>query len=264
MANKKEILVHGTSRSGHHAVANWIYRQSPGYKCYINDANLDRDPFLSNGRGENRLDDIEKEKKEMIVCCFEDKDFDKIYSDYFLEHKSNWFGDSEQFFNTLVIRDPFNHFASKATYNRSRLHRHKSQSFATRMWKQHAKEYLGYTNYLPKNKICINFNKWVEDKEYRKNIAEQIGLNFTDEGREDVVAAGGGSSFNGMDFDGKASEMDVNIRWRHSIKDPYFFKYFDEEVLELSARIWGQDCFAEPIHKIKIYLKLINKGRNKI
>lgn len=35
------------------------------------------------------------------------------------------------------------------------------------LWIDYAKEYLGETNYLKHNKICINYNQWFADVEYQ-------------------------------------------------------------------------------------------------
>lgn len=252
MINKKEIIIHGLKRSGYHAISNWICCQSPENKCYINDVKLDRNPFLTRN-AYSRIGDRKKEKKgkflkkELLVYTYEDKDITLVYSDYFLENRIKFVGESEEFYNILVLRDPFNHFASRLKARRKgckwawREEDEHYSAFYTDLWKKHAKEYLGYTSYLPNHKICINFLKWTHDKEYRKKIIEEIGLEFTDKGREDVVKAGGGSSFNGRKFDGKASKMDIDKRWSLFAKDSYYLSLFDNEILDLAEEIWEDD-----------------------
>jgi hypothetical protein len=73
-------------------------------------------------------------------------------------------------------------------------------------WKAHARELLGETNLLP-NKVCAEFATWVASRAYRAAIAAQLGLVFDDRGHPRVSEIGGGSSFDGMRFDGASGEM---------------------------------------------------------
>jgi hypothetical protein len=262
MINKKEIILHGLKRSGHHAVANWIFQQSPEHKCYINDVKLDRNPFLTRNAYSD-IGDRKREKngdftkKELLLYTFEDKDITLVYSDYFLQNREVFVGDSENFYNMLVLRDPFNHFASRLRSLKKGCKwawKEKTEAWAVfyvDLWKKQAKEFLGHTSYLPENKICVDFPKWTNNIEYRENIIEKIGLKFTDEGREEVVKAGGGSAFDNRKFDGKASEMKINDRWEEFVNDPYYLSLFDDEVLELSDKIWGKQYFEKAYNIIK-------------
>ncbi len=45
----------------------------------------------------------------------------------------------------------------------------------------YAEEYLGNTCYLKYNKIVINYNKWFQCQDYRKQLAAQLCVEFTDE-----------------------------------------------------------------------------------
>jgi len=263
MINKKEIILHGLKRSGHHAVANWIYRQSPDHKCYINDVKLDRNPFLTRNAYSN-IGDRKREakgefsKKDLLMYTFEDKDITKVYSSYFTENREAFVGDSGETYNVIVLRDPFNHIASRLKSLRKGCNwawvdgeTEESSTHYIDLWKKQAKEFLGDTSYTPGIKICIDFNKWMCDKEYRKNTIENIGIDFTDEGKEEVVKAGGGSAFSGRKFDGKASKMDVNSRWELFSDDPYYLSIFDKESLKLADRIWGKEVFKTLQSKIK-------------
>ncbi|MDJ0556303.1 MAG: hypothetical protein QNJ68_18070 [Microcoleaceae cyanobacterium MO_207.B10] len=156
----------------------------------------------------------------------------------------------------LIIRDPFNLFASrlnhrlkleqnnldlgKATYGNNFLSVRSPNQTVADLWINYAKEYLGETNYLKHNKICINYNQWFVDIEYRRNIAEKLQMEFSDVGINKVAGQGSGSSFEGKEFDGKATSMDVLNRWQKFADDPKYRGLFSNpEICEYSERIFG-------------------------
>lgn len=54
------------------------------------------------------------------------------------------------------------------------------------LWIDYAKEFLQETNYLPNNKVCVNYNLWVSDVNYRREVANRLNLDFTDAGFDEV------------------------------------------------------------------------------
>ncbi|MDJ0556305.1 MAG: hypothetical protein QNJ68_18080, partial [Microcoleaceae cyanobacterium MO_207.B10] len=108
-------------------------------------------------------------------------------------------------------------------------------------WLDYAKEYLGETNYLKHNKICINYNQWFPDVEYRQEIAsEKLQIEFSDAGIDKVTSFGGGSSFKGKQFDGNTTSIDVLNRWQKFADDPQYRELFNNpEISEYSERIFG-------------------------
>ena len=111
--------------------------------------------------------------------------------------------------------------------------------FYSTHWKAYAREFLGETSYLPGDTIVVSFNDWFADADYRRQKAEEIGLDHVDRGIDEVSSDGGGSSFTGQEFQDRAREMKVLDRWRHFIDDPDYVAAFDEETVELSRRIFG-------------------------
>lgn len=114
-----------------------------------------------------------------------------------------------------VLRDPANLFASRMELTRklevqlstAKLKRSHDMELAT--WKAHAM--------MPG---AIIYNRWFTDREYRADIVKAQRVKFTDVGFSRVPAAGGGSSFDGMNFDGRAQDMAVNDRWRMYESEP--------------------------------------------
>jgi len=107
------------------------------------------------------------------------------------------------------------------------------------MWILYAKEYLGETQHLKNNKVCVNYNQWFSDANYRKQLADKLNLDFTDSGFNDVSVFGGGSSFEKRKFHGKAENMDVLNRWQQFVDDSSYRTLFSDAVFEYSERIFG-------------------------
>jgi hypothetical protein len=112
---------------------------------------------------------------------------------------------------------------------------------STDKWIQYAKEYLKKTSHLGKNTIVVNYNQWFSDIEYRKKISKKLSLSFTDSGFLEVPHHGGGSSFDGSNFNMKAADMDVLNRWR-AFKDDKRYKAIleNKELAKLSDKIFGK------------------------
>src|SRR6056297_908003 len=64
-------------------------------------------------------------------------------------------------------------------------------------------------------RISINYDKWVKDRQYRNLLAKRIGWDNENElGRNVVSGHGSGSSFDGTSYNGKAEEMNTLDRWK--------------------------------------------------
>ncbi len=70
------------------------------------------------------------------------------------------------------------------------------------------------------NAIVVNFSLWVISKTYRADLAAQLGLDFTDEGLNEVSCRG--SSFDGFQYSGRAQEMKVLERYEQMMADDVF------------------------------------------
>ncbi|NEQ73289.1 MAG: hypothetical protein F6K23_09535 [Okeania sp. SIO2C9] len=84
----------------------------------------------------------------------------------------------------LIIRDPYNTFASLIKKKEKRLS--KNPDAIINKWIEHAREYLGLSNYL-QNQINISYNEWFINKAYRQKITEALELVFTDAGINTAV-----------------------------------------------------------------------------
>jgi hypothetical protein len=233
--NDLEIKVHGLQRSGNHAILHWIASQSPGAVLLLNDAEPGSNPF------ETMEEYVEyREYREGSVCrsvnLWEDEsDFDpadapperKIiiysYEDRALtpsgrEQASSWLGASRKFIDLLIIRDPFNFFASRlASWNR--LTGIKDRKALVNLWKRYAAEAMSPAILSRSSTVTANFSLWSASRAYRRALARSLGLRFSDRGFNEMIRIGPGSSFEGYKHSSRASRMRVNHRWKNYVDD---------------------------------------------
>jgi len=235
--NKTEYKIFGVRRSGMHALIYWIAKHYDEQVWFANDL-----ASFSRPRRYRKELDITYEPEEYIspldISDFWDKEKNVLLSSYEdmgfegMDWESNRaaVGGSDSFYSLLVIRDPFNLFASQYRLGfrlggRSRA-----------LWKHHAREALGETSHL-KNKIVVNYNKWFAEEPYRRGLEKQMSLGESDAGLQRVY--GLGSSFSEKRLDGNASRMKVMDRWTHYIYDKKFMTFFDAEMVRMAWALFG-------------------------
>lgn len=258
--HQNEIRITGLSRSGNHAVINWIlgHLQEKEF-CFLNCAEPKSNPFDTCrplGPGEKswytNIPDLNIREemcgdfvwKDYLLYSHEDSFLGPLKHRVFRENREKWLGRAGKRKDVLIIRDPFNLFASRRKAGLllgHNTHGAKPMSLNSlrRIYKQHAKEVLGRSDFL-KDKVVINFNRWVKDRLYRKNIAGQLELEHTDEGMKEVSRVAGGSSFDGVKISTEKLQQKLEERWKEYSVDPQFHEIFDEELIELSEAIFGE------------------------
>ena len=183
-----------------------------GLRSFVNDIKaLTGNPFLKaddfhlyNGAGEptGRFDVAAERRgvhasKNYLILGYEDMDLREVPVG-FAELLRGGVGASGRVKNILIIRDPFNLFASRFGFlNNANRHRMETQGEYVRdLWKLYAREALGRTGYLGEGLLVVKFNLWFVDPDYRRQVAESLGLAFTDQGLEAVpgVASPGPNS----------------------------------------------------------------------
>jgi len=111
-------------------------------------------------------------------------------------------------------------------------------------WASHAEASLRPDAYP--NTVFVHYPKWHASPDYRRALAERLGLRFTDRGRNDVVPFGPvgrpGSSFDQLQHHGDASKMATSQRWRAYVDDPRWRDIcLDPTLRKLSADAFGVD-----------------------
>lgn len=262
VVNKRELRIAGLQRTGNHAVINWIFAQSPETKCYLNCVKPDTDPYLSFER-RGTVREFQKDfftkfnisaerlgrfsRKELLVYSYEEEFLEDVFcSGKFEANHDRWIGKSAERFDMIILRDPYNLFASRLkkeediNANRYSLKKDGERETVIKIWKSYAREFTGKTSLIKNKQLHINYNKWFLEKEYRRELAESLGLEFSDDAIDQVLSIGGGSSFDRTSKDSSGTQMKVLERWNHYKDDENFINLFkDNELVELSEEIFG-------------------------
>jgi hypothetical protein len=244
------MRVVGMSRSGNHAIVDWILDQAVGRSCFLNCAEPATNPFLTNrplgadGIGHRttlRGFDLRAEavgrlsRKDLLLHSYEDT-FLRAFSRPEVEERHDAeLGSSARRFDILILRDPYNLFASRLAGGCGVV----APEVAMRIWCQHAREFLGQRRHLRHERVMISFDRWASSATYRRAIAAALGLRFDGRAALRVPGCAGGSSFDGLRFDGHADEMRVLSRWRAYAGNPDYLRLFTPTVVALSRRIFG-------------------------
>lgn len=253
--NQKEIRIAGLKRTGNHAIICWLKEQqkAQGTTYHLNNVKVNENPYrykyqnLTYYYPEHQwaIEQYQKQARgelvprDCLIYSYEDYSLPKVFSSYFEGKHNLYIGKTANRYDLLILRDPFNLLASRLKNNYLSV-KSRHQSFVD-LWIEYAKEYLGETNYLKHHKVCVNYNLWKSDRDYRQELASKLNIDFTDAGINKVLSHGGGSSFDGKNLDGKATEMDTKNRWQYFIDDPIYRKLINnKELLSYSQQIFGQ------------------------
>ena len=234
------FIFRGLKRSGNHGIINWISAHKNIYFCnnVIPIAGI-----LLGKRKMPKPCDFNKWSKQNhngdcpILISLEDHTLDVEYFKN-IHCKTT---------NILLIRDPYNLFASRIKkgfqIKRLTVYPRTMDNYMERivlLWKNYAKEFLEDTNQLS-NKACIYFNDWFTSVQYRQTLSKTLNLSpFVDTGFYKVSNAEGGSSFDGVNYDGYSGNMDVlNRHLQLSSNEQSLFEQIlqDSEIESLANRI---------------------------
>ena len=255
--NEVELRVVGMSRSGNHAIIEWILAQACGRVVFLNCAEAKTNPFatarpLSERDPPYRASyDIDMageragrlSRKDLLVHSYEDT-FLGGFGDARVEARHDeWLGASRRRFDLLIVRDPYNLFASRLESGIGGV----PPRVGVRIWCQHACEFLGQRRHLRNERVVVSYNAWAASPIYRRNVALRLGLEFDDRAAARVPACGGGSSFDGTSRDGAAATMAVSERWRSYADDPNYAALFTPEVRELARRIFPRSAAVDSV-----------------
>lgn len=237
------IMVYGICKGGSSAVSSWLLGQHrdlegydisqeevPGYHLTDKFVQIKTIPniYISYPDHPDIFDKSKYEKGhifERMVFCYEQ-------GDYFTQENIDFvhtFVKPKITKNVVTIRDGRNWLASSIKSNHYGTH-------LIRSWKQLAEEYLGITNHLD-DKVCILFDKWFADVDYRKDICNQLDIDFTDINYGKMHSD---SAFEGKFTDGamrdKAQELGVLERYKEFSTDQKYGQSYNQ-IWELNEKI---------------------------
>lgn len=221
-----KIILAGMHRSGTNAVGRWLLRQSQlknkeleptvgdwietcydkhsrqGF-AYVSQINHpDHHEYIYN----NYINEFDN-----FVATIEREHIDEIKKYY------DKFG--EQFDYVIVIRDFKNWLASvckmQGDFNISPLD---IEKYVSHLNETRIMSFDGFGFYP----MFIEYDRWCLSSEYRKRLCNVLNLRYTNCGYRNVASNGGGSSFDGMEFSGRAHEMNVTERYKEFEDNPQF------------------------------------------
>lgn len=239
----REYCFYGMKRSGHHAVMLWA-KPICGYPFHLNEV-ADYPPisdYFPNKR-EKCIEQYQKILNAKVIAF----NVEDAYRSIIEKFRKNIELKAEKYptktIQTLILRDPINCFSSRLRHKKvSQSDLNNNFNYAKGLWKQHA------LLYLEKALINVNYNTWVVDIDYRKELALKLEGEFTDENKNKISGHGGGSSFQGQKI--SAEQLRPFDRWQQALHKPEYFKYFDEEIFELSRQIFSHVQGFEHVYKI--------------
>lgn len=210
---KRKYLVWSIERSGHHAIMNWICKQAKS-AMLVNDVIPDK---LGIERGAVEYKDGVPSTQHTVIpkdCLNPDTEITLFsFADNYV-HKIDELEKAGFDKNIIIVRDPYNLFASrmKAMFcNVEYTTKHGRHVIPIDAYKQHIKECKSAHN------IDINYNEWFSSKVYRKELADRLSIEFTDDGLNDVLtgmAYGCASSFDSNTFANNGQGMKVLERYK--------------------------------------------------
>jgi hypothetical protein len=232
-----EFRMIGDRQGGQHAVAYWLFHQFNGVIYWKNSGQHKHDLLKMSNFPDLKLFKQWSEntinKHTAIAVSYEDKTLEVVNTYPYPQY-------TEKRYDIIILRDPYNCFASKIHNWRNRCPR-KAGKFEMKLnaWKQKARTVI--------SKECsffIDFGKWFSSKEYRQLILTWFPKDafvFTDDHLNNIPKKAGASTWDERTFEGKAQQMDINNRYKGIIDDPLMKKIMaDEEVKELSDKIFGK------------------------
>ena len=181
MDSIKSWFFAGIMRCGNHAIINWLAHSVNGQIIHYNNVNVTKY-----------------------------KQFKKFNPDKPLTHKFISFENiapqkclDQNKTNIIILRDPYNWLASYL----------KHKDFFEGAINIYVKLYE-YMQEHPETTF-ISFNEWFLSSSYRQDICDNLDVIMIADNMMNVSREGGGSSFDGLSFDGKAQNMGVLTRWKH-------------------------------------------------
>lgn len=289
--NERSIRVVGQMRSGNHAVIGWIkslyeFRSL----CFLNNvAHGDHDPYLTCEQFEaiglpavSDAVDLSDCAKDLLIYSYEDREgvgkegrdfLSSVFDPAFEAHRIQYIGASRREFTVLVVRDPFNCFASRLKFLRERgAEKGISDIHVVKeVWKTVARDVLDNPS---TDRLTLNYNRWILDASYRDDLAASLHADNITALPQNVSHYGGGSSFDSKILDRitvadvfrkrskilslerllhlptyirrmvrptRVDPTDLQSRWKDFVDDDEYRDLLrDQELIELSRTIFGE------------------------
>lgn len=215
ITNDVEIRVYGLMRSGNHAIIQWVQNQFRGkVTCFLNNVDHgDHDPYATNKarvltgvEDDISTDALRRLEKALLIYSYEDRqileqsgaDFVRsIFQQRFEQNRERYFGASRHRFDVLILRDPFNCFASRIALisERGPVGGVSDVDIIASNWKVLAHRALEILRTADPHSLVVSYNVWASDPAYRARLSSALMGSFDDSTMTVTPHFGGGSSF---------------------------------------------------------------------
>lgn len=240
----KLFKYHGFRRSGNNAISQWLMSMvdQPYWITNNNSANLPLKMTKYNLVGEPPKSLTHKDKYvfKYGLMAYEDLELTK-FTKLDLRHMS------KDITHIYTLRDPYNMVASRLELQNTANSKGRGitpgafPTLKTRLgwWCEYAEDYLRCNSYS----IGILYNSWVRSEEYRRSISYILGLTYQDHTINTVTSEAGGSSFDRLNYQDKAGEMQTSERWMKFKDNPDYINLFTPRVSRLADLIFNMKPF---------------------
>lgn len=237
----RKFVTFSLKRSGQHAVINWLCSQIQDI-AHFNHCNFERKRLSNwitpiNNRviqydGNEKIDSGIQDYHEMVNLLSELKHYNNLlysFEDIDIQNKIlNKYIHNNNPTVIIILRDPYNWLAS--TLKRKDCS-HQQLIVKINILVKYLEQALSLRSYLDCPTITINYNKWVNDINYRKDICLKLDTSFSasaDKSILEVPDFGGGSSFDGTAPIKENFNNNVLNRWKEFASDPIYRELLNE------------------------------------
>lgn len=222
----KIIRLIGQKRGGTYIISKWFENQfkANGYDTRsfveINPKKINEDLTFYTSKTAN----VDKNDKRCLIYTINDFNPSDIPSlDENIEN-------AYEIYNVIYLRDAFNLYASRLESNHKiNVNNHLSLAYES----QNSTKFFN-------NKTFLNFNLWIQNKDYRQSILNyfNLSINEDDDAYDLSKTSASGSSFNERNT--PPTVEDLLTRWKNYISNPNYIKIFaNEELKRITSEIFG-------------------------
>lgn len=271
--NQHELHFFGLQRTGNHAIISWVLDHLEGVSIHLNDIKpFDSDPYNSFAQVRTKnisfwklkpspfsfvrhalasrtdtykfvrsdsklaLQYLKERPKDNLLLSYENYHLDAPQILELNAHHDEFVGPSKVVRRIVLLRDPFNLFAS--LMKAKMIEPDDAEHFRS-VYKQYSNTFIDHQQATRNDFVCINYNEWFCDADYRKSVASAIGFETDGRPNQRVREEGAGSSFDGLSLDGDATRLKVLERWKHFEEDPIYLRFLnDSELISLASQIF--------------------------
>lgn len=177
---------------------------------------------------------IRRAPKHLLLLSYEDVDLENPRLRFLWSDPAAHVGTSGAVTRVLVLRDPYNLFASLLRAGRMTT---ETAPFYVRLWKQHAHHFARGEDGDGHPLVPASYNAWCRDAAYRVELGRRLGFSTDGGALSHVPSYGGGSSFQGTATPGET--LQTETRWQYYCQEAWYRDLFDDELRALARELFA-------------------------